>query len=60
HALENRGRVSERTYEADSVTLGIQIGARAFERVRAGARGLVILEGGADAVQTPPEAGWGE
>jgi len=60
HALENRGRVSERTYEADSVTLGIRIGARAFERVRAGARGLVILEGGADAVQTPPEAGWGE
>jgi GTP-binding protein HflX len=42
HTLESRGRVLDRAYEGDRVTLTVEIGPRFIERLRAGGASLRI------------------
>ncbi len=47
HALENRGQVLGREYEADLARLKVRIGSRLLEQIRSGCRSMEVVGGDA-------------
>jgi GTP-binding protein HflX len=55
HALESRGRVIDREYEGDGVTLRVEIGPKLVERLRISGGELRVV---GEPTEAPPAAAW--